>query len=103
MAVLFPHLSELRIESVVEAGAVVRIEASAPEAPVPCPDCGQVSSPVHSRYERRLFCSNSACDRRTFAEQLPGLAGLARRTTLLERVLGAVGRAGSGWAAPGLG
>ncbi|WP_280464638.1 transposase [Nocardia brasiliensis] len=50
---------------------------------------------------RRLFCGNPDCGRRTFAEQVPGLAERhARRTSLLQRVLRAValalgGRAGA--------
>ncbi len=75
---------------------------------------------MHSRYERqlsdtassgrevqnrlrirRLFCDDSACAKKTFAEQLPELAGrYARRTTILQQVLSAValaldGRAGA--------
>jgi transposase len=62
---------------------------------------------VHSRYERRVsdaalggaealiclrvrrfFCDNTACTRRTFAEQIPGLSTpYARRTPLLRGVL----------------
>ncbi|MCE7004612.1 ISL3 family transposase [Kibdelosporangium philippinense] len=50
---------------------------------------------------RRLFCDNPECSRTTFAEQVPELAARhARRTTILQRVLGAValalgGRAGA--------
>lgn len=79
-----------------------------------------MSGRVHSRYHRqlsdtaaagrevvvrlhvrRLFCDNSGCVRKTFAEQVPGLADrYARRTPLLQRVLCAValalgGRAGA--------
>ena len=85
-----------------------------------CPGCGVVSRRVHSRYERRLadtasgsqevlihlqarrfFCSNDACAKGTFAEQVPGLATrYARRTCGLDGVLQAVamalgGRAGA--------
>jgi transposase len=57
-----------------------------------CPDCGQASRAVHSRYRRRpadlpslgravrvdlhlrrFYCRNAACTRRTFAERLPEL------------------------------
>jgi transposase len=50
---------------------------------------------------RRLFCDNVECGKKTFAEQVPGLAArYARRTPVLERVLCAValalgGRAGA--------
>ncbi|MCM6774534.1 ISL3 family transposase [Nocardia sp. CDC159] len=69
-----------------------------------------LSRRVHSRYQRRLadtaitgrevlirltvrrlFCDNPNCGRRTFAEQVPGLAARhARRTTVLQRLLYAV-------------
>jgi hypothetical protein len=118
--VLFPHLAELRIEGVRVAGPVVRIEASTQAVAVACPGCGVVSERVHSGYHRqlldvgvggremlvrlrvrRLFCTNTGCVRKTFAEQVPGLAARhARRTAVLERVLRAVapalgGRAGA--------
>jgi hypothetical protein len=79
-----------------------------------------MSGRVHSRYHRqlsdtaaagrkvvvrlqvrKLFCENTDCARKTFAEQVPGLADrYARRTPLLQRVLSAValaldGRAGA--------
>lgn len=50
---------------------------------------------------RRLFCGNTECGRKTFAEAVPELtARYARRTTVLERVLCAIalalgGRAGA--------
>jgi hypothetical protein len=99
---------------------VVRFEASTRPGPVACPGCGTQSGRVHSRYVRRLsdapidarevllrvrvrqlFCDDSGCARRTFAEPLPGLAPRhARRTSVLQRVLCAValalgGRPGS--------
>jgi hypothetical protein len=72
-----------------------------------------VSVRVHSRYDRRLsdtavagrevlirlrvrrwFCGNPECARRTFTEQVSGLAArYARRTAILQRVLCAVGLA----------
>src|SRR3954469_20433981 len=65
-----------------------------------CPDCGQASRAVHSRYRRRpadlpslgrvvrldlrlrrFYCRNAACTRHTFAERLPELIRPhARRT-----------------------
>jgi transposase len=120
MAVLFPHLDGLRIDSVNSVGARVRIEARTSDEPAACPACGQSSRRVHSRYwrrlsdtaitdrevvirlqVRRLLCDNSDCGRRTFAEQVPGLAArYARRTAILQRLLRAValalgGRAGA--------
>ncbi len=108
------------IDGVRAAGSVVRIEASTQEGQVACPGCGTLSGRVHSRYERqlsdtavggrevlirlrvrRLFCDNTGCGKKTFAEQVPGLAVRhARRTPVLERVLCTValalgGRAGA--------
>ncbi|MFH6782756.1 MULTISPECIES: transposase family protein [Methylobacterium] len=70
-----------------------------------CPDCGQASRSVHSRYHRhpadlplsasrttlrievrRFYCLNPACRRRTFAETpMNLLAPRARRTRGLAR------------------
>jgi transposase len=66
----------------------------------PCPLCGRRSGRVHSRYERtladlpwgdhavalrlgvrRLFCDNPRCERRIFAERLPGVAAPWSRKT----------------------
>ena len=76
-----------------------------------CPDCGHSSAAVHSRYHRRpvdlpasgrevhlvlhvrrLYCRNTACPRRTFAERLPDLlAPRARRTRRLGEAQGRIG------------
>ncbi|MFI9536901.1 transposase family protein [Nocardia fusca] len=76
----------------------------------PSKSCSTPSQRVHSRYRRRLadtaitgrevlivlrlrrlFCDNTNCGRKTFAQQLPGLAArYGRRTLLLQRVLSAV-------------
>jgi transposase len=78
-----------------------------------CPGCGVMSRRVHSRYQRKLadtasgsqevlihldarrfFCSNGACAKVTFAEQVPGLTvRYGRRTCSLHVVLLAVGLA----------
>jgi len=108
------------VERVFRAGASVRIQARVAGESRTCPACGVPSGRVHSRYERRLAdvaaggqevlihlqvrrfsCGNDGCERRTFAEQVPGLAGRhARRTTGLGEALAAValalgGRAGA--------
>lgn len=87
---------------------------------VACSSCGFSASRVHSRYRRRLadtavggqrtvivlevrrlFCDESACGQRTFAEQVPGLTvRYGRKTTLLVEFLRNIavalaGRAGS--------
>src|SRR3954463_4139403 len=76
-----------------------------------CPDCGQASRAVHSRYRRRpadlpalgravrvdlrlrrFYCRNAACTRRTFAERLPELIRPhARRTGRLAQAQARVG------------
>jgi transposase len=78
-----------------------------------CPDCGQASRAVHSRYRRRpadlpslgravrvdlrlrrFYCRNAACPRRTFAERLPELIRPhARRTGRLAEAQARVGAA----------
>ena len=88
-------------------GPSVRIEASAKADKAVCPDCGVPSARVHSRYQRRLcdaaaggqevlvelrvrrfFCDSSCCERKTFAEQVPGMTvAYARRTPLLRAML----------------
>ncbi|MFI9735961.1 ISL3 family transposase [Nocardia sp. NPDC052278] len=117
---MFPHLDGLQIDGMTSVGHRVNLDVRTRDETVACPDCGTFSRRVHSRYRRRLsdtaitgrevvirlrvrrlFCGNSGCGRRTFAEQVPGLAGRhARRTSLLQRLLRAValalgGRAGA--------
>ncbi|MFJ9371688.1 ISL3 family transposase [Nocardia sp. NPDC101769] len=102
------------------AGLRVNLDVSTRDEAAACPGCGTSSRRVHSRYRRRLsdtaitgrevvirlrvrrlFCDNSDCGRKTFAEQVPGLAARhARRTSILQHLLGAValalgGRAGA--------
>jgi transposase len=98
----------------------VRIQARTVGPEAACPACRAASRRVHSRYERRLLdtavagqqllihlrvrrfvCGNTACAKKTFAEQVPGLTTrYGRRTVGLARVLQAValalgGRAGA--------
>ncbi|MEV4130106.1 transposase family protein [Nocardia sp. NPDC049707] len=88
-------------------GRRVNLDVRTRDETVACPDCGACSRRVHSRHwrrlsdtaitgremvirlrVRRLFCNNSDCERRTFAEQVHGLAARhARRTSLLQRLL----------------
>jgi transposase len=116
----FPHLAGVCIERVFRAGRSVRIRARTRTSQAMCPGCGVLSGRVHSRYERRLsdspvggqeimihlqvrrfFCHNEACDRKTFAEQVPGLTvrygrrsvGLGERLRAVALALG--GRAGA--------
>ena len=88
-------------------GRSVRLDADVSACEARCQGCGSWSSRVHSRYQRtladpalggrqtllkvrirRFFCDNSACGRRTFAEQVPGVTTpYARRTPLLRGIL----------------
>ncbi|WP_229684122.1 ISL3 family transposase [Nocardia camponoti] len=110
LRILFPHLDGLEIGAVRAAGSTVRIDAATAEELARCPGCSTPSRRVHSRYQRRLsdtsitgrevvivlrvrrlFCDNSDCGKRTFAEQVPQLAArYGRRTLLLQRMLCAV-------------
>ena len=51
---LFPHLESVRIDDVVATDRVIRFDATACAWSAGCPVCGQPSSRVHSRYQRRL-------------------------------------------------
>ncbi len=87
---------------------------------VPCPECGLLSTRVHSRYRRtvwdlatggrpvkvelevrRFFCGEPSCDREIFAEQVGGLTQRrARRSNALRALLTSIaialaGRAGA--------
>lgn len=91
----------LRATTVTPTGVTFVLESTADETV--CPTCHGSSNRVHSRYQRtlvdlpilqtpvtlqlrtrRFFCTQAACPRRTFSEQVPGLlATYARRTTRL--------------------
>lgn len=87
-----PHLAEVTIDGIHEAGDQIVIEARSGRDQVACPGCGNESSRVHGRYHRRLadtalagrpvairllvrrlLCREVACARVTFVEQIPGL------------------------------
>lgn len=107
---MFPHLDGLQFDAVTAVGLRVDLEVRTRDEYAACPGCGTLSRRVHSRYRRRLadtaitgrevvirlmvrrlFCDNSECGRRTFAEQVTGLAArYARRTSVLQRLLCAV-------------
>jgi transposase len=89
------------------------ITATARRHVVACPECGQPSRRVHSRYQRTLadlpwhglrvrlalsvrkfFCDTPACARRIFTERLPATAATyARRTTRAAGALDVIGLA----------
>ncbi|MGW2370350.1 ISL3 family transposase [Streptomyces sp. NPDC001667] len=107
LKVLFLHLAQVVVNSVVRIGKSIRIAARCTAPTARCSGCGTVSSRVHSRYGRRLadtavsgqetaidlevrrfFCDNADCAKRTFAEQVDQLTfRYGRRTVTLQRVL----------------
>jgi transposase len=110
---LFPHLRSVRIDDVVATDRMIRFDATACARLAACSVCGQLSSRVHSRYQRRLAdhalggrevairllvrrfrCLNTDCPQRIFAEQVDGLAErYQRRSPLLTTLLTKVGLA----------
>nr|WP_131787031.1 ISL3 family transposase [Protofrankia symbiont of Coriaria ruscifolia] len=121
MKVVFPHLDAVIIDRVVDEGPVVRVVARTRAGPLPCPQCGTVTTRVHGYHRRhladlpvggrpvmieltvrRLVCDNLRCPRQTFREQVPGLTEhYARRTPSLGALITWVGvllagRAGAG-------
>ncbi|MFJ9590881.1 transposase family protein [Streptomyces acidicola] len=94
---------------------MIRVEARCTSTGACCPDCTQWTEQVHSSYlrfpvdlptagrraqlalrVRRFFCAASACERRTFVEQMPGLTRRHGRVTeRLRQALG--GRSGWPW------
>jgi transposase len=118
--VVFPELSSLVIDEVVDQGLVVRVRARTPAVAVVCPQCGQPTERVHAYHQRRLadlpiggrgviidlrirrlLCPTPSCPRRTFREQIPAVARrCARRTRQLTGLVGdlamvVAGRAGA--------
>ena len=116
----FPHLDGLQVNKVEDAGNAVLITARSRAADAACRRCGVSSARVNSRYRRRVhdlaaggravmidlevrrfFCSNPACELRTFAEQVPAVTQRHQhRTPQLRSALEAValalaGRAGT--------
>ncbi|WP_329021682.1 MULTISPECIES: hypothetical protein [unclassified Streptomyces] len=79
--------------------------------PAGCAGCGRLSEWCHSRFARRLvdvtlagrplcldlsvrrlYCENTTCPKKTFAEQVPGLTvRYQRRTPQLQRLVEDVG------------
>jgi transposase len=101
---LLPNTTDLRFEDIaLDTSTPLTIVATAIQDAVLCPDCGQATTRIHSRYMRTLadlpwadtavqlqlrvrkfFCSALACPRRIFTERLPSvMAPWARRTVRL--------------------
>jgi transposase len=95
----FPSPS-LQLEQVVLEPQTVVFVLRTVAAAALCPDCGQLSDRVHSRYRRRLtdlpaqgrairvellarrfFCTAADCPRHIFTERLPEIVAVRGRTT----------------------
>jgi transposase len=112
-AVILADPVRLQLSGIAIDGDLVLLTATSTESQACCPLCGQPSSRVHSSYGRkpsdlavvghrlhlhlsvrRFFCDNPSCERKTFAERLPGLLKpFARRTNRLSETLYGIGQA----------
>jgi transposase len=113
VAILLPDLIGLHLDGVAMDDGVVTLTVTSIQTGAHCPVCGQSGSRVHSSYARepsdlalaghkvrlclnvrRFFCSNLACERKTFTERLPGvIKPFARRTDRLAETLCSLGQA----------
>ncbi|MEO3829686.1 ISL3 family transposase [Actinomadura sp. B10D3] len=113
---VFPHLKDVQVDSLTEVEDGVVVTARTQTTSAVCHQCGTPAARRHSRYRRRLhdlaaggrpvvivlevsrfFCDNTACERRTFAEQVPVVTRRhGRRTALLHRLLERLGLALAG-------
>ncbi|GIE94527.1 hypothetical protein Ari01nite_19920 [Paractinoplanes rishiriensis] len=111
-----PHLAEVTIDQIHEAGGRIVIEARSGRDRAACPDCGTESGRVHGRYRRqlgdtalagrpvvirllvrRMLCLRAGCARATFVEQIPGLTSPhSRYSPPLRKALTAIGVALAG-------
>ncbi|MFE6274520.1 ISL3 family transposase [Streptomyces goshikiensis] len=114
--VLLASVAGVHVVAVEVAEAGVRVEARSTMGGASCPSCGRWSARVHGSYlrfprdlptagqrvvlslkVRRFSCAETACPRRTFAEQVPGLTRrYGRRTERLRSALASVGLALAG-------
>ncbi|MGW8395864.1 ISL3 family transposase [Streptomyces lydicus] len=117
---LFLSAPEIAVVSAEEHGEAIRLGIRCRTAGALCPGCGVWSSRVHGSYlrfpadlpsagrnvvlrlhVRRFVCAAPSCERRTFAEQIPGLTRRYSRWTerlrsaLAEVGLALAGRAGA--------
>lgn len=110
---ILPDADYLHLEDIVIDGQEVTITTSSCQKKICCPTCGATATREHSWYTRRpgdlpcagrqvrlqlqvrrFFCDNPACQRRTFAERLPGVVRrFARRTTRLAETQRQIGLA----------
>ncbi len=109
-------MAGIEIDEVVGGESGVLLAAGVRGQRAECPGCTASSTRVHSRYRRRIadaptagrstqiwlrvrrfFCENTACEKKTFVEQVAGLTRRwARCTDSLRRMLTAVGLALAG-------
>lgn len=100
------NLPDYRVISVISGeDARIRVVTVAADFPQACPSCAVLASRVHSRRiqrvrdilvagpvrvlwsKRRLFCDESDCARKTFAESTPQVPRFARSTARLKETL----------------
>ena len=115
---LMPDGAGVRCDVVRFNPGTVTLNVTATESAVLCPDCGQPSRRIHSRYTRtladlpwmgtpvrmqlrirRFFCETPTCSRGTFAQSMAALAQThARKTCRLAQALCRIGLALGGQA-----
>jgi transposase len=97
---LLPDSTRITLQDVLIDGERITVIAQTIAPHRPCPQCGELSARVHSRYTRtltdlpwqgravrielkarRFLCLAAACPRQTFAERLPEVAAACARTT----------------------
>lgn len=113
---VWPDVEDLAVDAVGVVEEVLWIDVRSRRPFATCPDCGSDTSRVHSTCRRRLadrpvggrrvvlrlwvrrfFCDDTACVRRTVAEQVEGLTlPYRRRTQAVSRLVQAIGLAVGG-------
>jgi hypothetical protein len=108
---LFSPVEGVLMESVEVTDTVVQVEARTTSGLAACPGCGCWSGRIHGSYlrfprdlptagkfvvvslrVRRFVCEEESCERKTFAEQVPGFTRrFGRRTERLRSMLVSVG------------
>lgn len=111
MKTLLANPALLHIEKIVAQVETITIVIKTAGRHASCPQCGQPSTQVHSRYQRsvadlpwegiavrlelhtrKFFCRNEACRRRIFCERLPEVvAPYGRKTLRLDDTLTIIG------------
>ncbi|HEY9436758.1 MAG TPA: ISL3 family transposase [Blastocatellia bacterium] len=111
MKTLLPNPAVLSLEKIVPHTDAIIMVVTTSRPQVPCPECQQLSSRVHSRYQRsvidlpwgeitvrlelqtrKFFCDNDECRQRIFCERLPEVVvPYGRQTIRFNKLLTAVG------------